>query len=83
MTAGLLPRDEPPAPKRAIGNSSAIDLAAWLLNNNIAVRSTRPYQGGTLYTLEDCPFSPAHKDIQRQLQMKRDATSIVVAGDGC
>ncbi len=60
--AGLLPKEEEPAPKRTNGTGAAIDLAAWLLDHNIAVRSTRPYQGGTLYTLEDCPFSSAHKD---------------------
>ncbi|RXE56042.1 hypothetical protein ABH15_07555 [Methanoculleus taiwanensis] len=59
--AGLLPKEEP-APKRANGTGAAIDLAAWLLDHKIAVRSTRPYQGGTLYTLEDCPFSSAHRD---------------------
>ena len=60
--AGLLPREEPPRQKKAGGNGPGIDLAAWLIDHNIAVRSTRPYQGGTLYILEDCPFSSAHKD---------------------
>ena len=56
--AGLLPREEPPQRK----NSPGIDLAAWLAEHGIAVRSTRPWQGGTLYTLAECPFSSAHKD---------------------
>ncbi len=56
--AGLLPCDEP-APKRTGG---AVDLAAWLCDHGIAVRSTKPYRGGTLYALEDCPFSSDHKD---------------------
>jgi hypothetical protein len=56
--AGLLPREEPPQRK----NGPGIDLAAWLAEHGIAVRSTRPWQGGTLFTLEDCPFSSAHKD---------------------
>ncbi len=56
--AGLLPEDEPPAPKKGAG----IDLAAWLLDHRIAVRSAKPYRGGTLYVLEDCPFSSAHRD---------------------
>ena len=57
--AGLLPREEPPQRK----NGPGIDLAAWLLDHGIAVRSTRPWQGGTLFTLEDCPFSSAHRDV--------------------
>jgi hypothetical protein len=56
--AGLLPREEPPQRK----NDPGIDLAAWLLDHGIAVRSTRPWQGGTLFTLAECPFSSAHKD---------------------
>ena len=56
--AGLLPREEPPQRK----NGPGIDLAAWLLDHGIAVRSTRPWQGGTLFTLAECPFSAAHKD---------------------
>jgi hypothetical protein len=56
--AGLLPREEPPQRK----NDPGIDLAAWLLDHGIAVRSTRPWQGGTLFTLAECPFSAAHKD---------------------
>ena len=40
--AGLLPREEPPQRK----NGPGIDLAAWLLDHGIAVRSTRPWQGG-------------------------------------
>ncbi|MCK8519070.1 hypothetical protein [Methanoculleus sp. 7T] len=58
--AGLLPRDEPSQPKRTSG--PGIDLAAWLLDHGIAVRSTRPWQGGTLFSLNECPFSSAHKD---------------------
>ncbi len=56
--AGLLPREEPPQRK----NGPGIDLAAWLLDHGIAVRSTRPWQGGTLFTLAECPFSSAHRD---------------------
>ena len=57
LLAGLFPREEPPRPRKAAG----IDLAAWLLDHGIAVRSTRPWQGGTLFTLAECPFSSAHK----------------------
>ncbi len=74
--AGLLPQDEP-APKRTNGNGFAIDLAAWLLDHNIAVRSTRPYRGGTLYVLEDCPFSSAHKDGAFAIQF---ASGAIFAG---
>ena len=71
--AGLLPREEPPERKRANGNGPGIDLAAWLLDHGIAVRSTRPYRGGTLYVLDECPFSSAHKDGAFAIQFANGA----------
>ncbi|MBP2145460.1 hypothetical protein J2129_000914 [Methanofollis sp. W23] len=56
--AGRLPTAPPPAPKRG----KPLDLGAWLREHGLGVRSTRPWQGGTLYVLEDCPFSSAHHD---------------------
>ncbi|MDD2474274.1 MAG: hypothetical protein PHR49_09850, partial [Methanoculleus sp.] len=67
--AGLLPREEPVAPRPRAG----IDLAAWLAGHGIAVRSTRPWQGGTLYTLAECPFSSAHKDGAFAIQFANGA----------
>ena len=55
--AALLPVEAPPAP-----TGGKIDLAAWLREHGLGVRSTRPWQGGTLHVLEDCPFSTAHHD---------------------
>ncbi|MCK8517391.1 hypothetical protein [Methanoculleus sp. 7T] len=65
--AGLLPRNEPP--KKA----GSIDLAAWLAEHGIAVRSTRPWQGGTLFSLNECPFSSAHKDGAFAIQFANGA----------
>ncbi len=66
--AELLPRDEP-APRRKAG----IDLASWLAEHGLAVRSTRPWQGGTLYVLAECPFSSAHKDGAFAIQFANGA----------
>jgi hypothetical protein len=55
--AALLPVEAPTPP-----TGGKIDLAAWLREHGLAVRSTRPWQGGTLYVLADCPFSTAHRD---------------------
>ncbi|WP_214083946.1 hypothetical protein [Methanoculleus sp.] len=71
--AALLPREEPHVRKRTNGNGPGIDLAAWLLDHGIAVRSTRPYQGGTLYVLDECPFSSAHKDGAFAIQFANGA----------
>mgnify|MGYP000848481350 CR=1 FL=1 len=71
--AALLPREEPPERKRTNGNGPGINLASWLLDHSIAVRSTRPYQGGTLYVLDECPFSPAHRDGAFAIQFANGA----------
>ncbi len=71
--AALLPREESSQSKKSNGNGPGIDLAAWLLDHNIAVRSTRPYQGGTLYVLDECPFSSAHKDGAFAIQFANGA----------
>jgi energy-coupling factor transporter ATP-binding protein EcfA2 len=67
--AELLPKDEP-APRRKGGS---IDLACWLAEHGIAVRSTRPWQGGTLYVLAECPFSGAHRDGAFAIQFANGA----------
>ena len=38
------------------------DLRHWLSDHGIGVRSEKPYSGGTLFILDQCPFSSAHKD---------------------
>jgi hypothetical protein len=67
--AGLLLQKEPPQSKKSPG----IDLAAWLAEHGIAVRNTRPWQGGTLFTLAECPFSSAHKDGAFAIQFANGA----------
>jgi hypothetical protein len=37
-------------------------LRRWLSDNGLGVRSEKPYSGGTLFILDQCPFSSAHKD---------------------
>ncbi len=57
--AAQLPHEEPadtPAQK-----GTAINLRSWLISHGIAIRSEKPYRDGTIYTLDQCPFSTAHK----------------------
>ncbi|MBP1929152.1 hypothetical protein J2741_001699 [Methanolinea mesophila] len=56
--ASLLPERAPPPPRKNQG----IDLAAWLYEHSMGVRAEKPYQGGTLFVLEECPFSGSHRD---------------------
>ncbi|MCX6701039.1 MAG: hypothetical protein NTV68_14165 [Methanomicrobiales archaeon] len=58
--SGFFPRTDPDVGQRA--KSGGINLGAWLSEHGIGVRSERPWQGGTLFSLRECPFSTAHKD---------------------
>ncbi|MBN1431136.1 MAG: hypothetical protein JW931_00005, partial [Methanomicrobiaceae archaeon] len=69
--ATLLPKDEPkPAAKKG---EKTIDLSHWLSEHGISVASERPWQGGTLFVLSDCPFSPAHSDGAFAIQFDNGA----------
>jgi len=50
-------RQQPTATK-----DKRFDLNHWLSDHGVGVRSEKPYSGGTLYILDQCPFSSAHKD---------------------
>lgn len=59
---------EPARPAGAVRSANGrrfgdpLDLGAWLRDYGIGVLDSRPYQGGTLYRLDSCPFSGAHSD---------------------
>ncbi|MEI7650230.1 MAG: phage/plasmid primase, P4 family, partial [Methanomicrobiales archaeon] len=63
------PGTQPPA-----GKENVIDLRKWLESHGIAVSSQKPYgNGGTLFTLDQCPFSSAHKDGAYAIQFENGA----------
>jgi hypothetical protein len=49
------------------------DLRTWLSDHGPGVRSEKPYHGGTLFVLEECPFSSAHKDGAFAIQFSNGA----------
>ena len=58
--SGIFPKTDPDVGKRV--KSGSIDLGSWLSEHGIGVRSERSWQGGVLYTLQECPFSGSHQD---------------------
>lgn len=60
--------DTPP-----LGKKHNIDLAAWLQDHGIGVAREKPYAGGTLYVLDECPFSGAHRDGAFAIQFSNGA----------
>jgi len=60
--ASRLPEEPHAITPAAKPNEGGIDLRRWLLDHGPGIRSEKPYRGGTLFVLEECPFSSAHKD---------------------
>ena len=58
--AHLLPKDEPIKQTRR-KSSSPIDLGTWLDSHGLGYEQ-KPYLDGTIFILDECPFSSAHKD---------------------
>jgi hypothetical protein len=60
--AARLPIETPAQPQPATAKDKGLDLRRWLTGHGLDVQSEKPYSGGTLFILDQCPFSPAHKD---------------------
>ncbi|MDE4908177.1 hypothetical protein L0665_06085 [Methanogenium marinum] len=72
----------PPAVEKGRRRESP-DLCYWLEKNGIAVKNEQPWQGGTLYSLAECPFSSAHKDGAFAIQFANGAIFAGCHHDSC
>ncbi len=60
--------------QRTAGKENTVNLGTWLTAHGIEVRSSKPYgNGGTLFMLDQCPFSSAHKDGAYAIQFDSGA----------
>jgi hypothetical protein len=57
-----LPTEQQAQQQPTATKDKRFDLNHWLSDHGVGVRSEKPYSGGTLYILDQCPFSSAHKD---------------------
>ncbi|WP_414675299.1 hypothetical protein [Methanospirillum sp.] len=60
----------------------ALDLAKWL-NRYGLTYTAKPYQGGTLFVLDKCPFSDAHADGAFAIQFAGGAIFTGCHNDSC
>lgn len=60
--AARLPTESAAQLQPATAKGKGFDLCTWLSDHGVGVRSEKPYSGGTLFILDQCPFSSAHKD---------------------
>ncbi len=56
-----------------ITKGKGFDLRYWLSDHGIGVRFEKPYSGGTLFVLDQCPFSSSHKDGSFAIQFNNGA----------
>jgi len=63
----------PVTPPDMKDEKSGLVLTRWLPDHGIAVASEKPYQGGILFALAECPFSSAHKDGAFAIQFPNGA----------
>ncbi|MDE4908969.1 hypothetical protein L0665_10155 [Methanogenium marinum] len=68
---GCIPRSAPAAEQGR--RRGSFDLRYWLETNKIAVKNERLWQGGTLFSLAECPFSSAHTDGAFAIQFSNGA----------
>jgi len=57
-----LPTEQQAQEQPTAAKDKRFDLNHWLSDHGVGVRSEKPYSGGTLFILDQCPFSSAHKD---------------------
>jgi len=60
--AARLPTEQHAQEPPATAKDKRFSLSHWLSDHGVGVRSEKPYSGGTLFILDQCPFSSAHKD---------------------
>ena len=70
--AGMLPREQPKIQIRDLKGGEKIDLGSWLSSHGIS-HEQKPYAGGSLFLLDECPFSSAHKDGAYAIQFQNGA----------
>jgi hypothetical protein len=71
--AARLPTEQHAQTQPAPVKGKIFDLRHWLSDHGVGVRSEKPYSGGTLFILDQCPFSSAHKDGAFAIQFGNDA----------
>ncbi|MCX6692953.1 MAG: hypothetical protein NT074_00105 [Methanomicrobiales archaeon] len=73
--ANCVPSNAPPIVPEQKSNTFEfrIDLREWLTRYGIGFSGEKPHQGGTIYPLDECPFSMAHKDGAYAIQFGNGA----------
>jgi len=73
----------PPAQKSTPSRGQKIDLRSWLTSHGIGIAGEKPYRDGTLFVLDECPFSCEHRDGAFAIQFGSGAIYAGCHHDSC
>jgi hypothetical protein len=81
--AAMLP-EMPGAESNPVGSYKPFDLEAWMTDHGLSTRRTKPWQGGTVYELSECPFNSGHNNGEaRIIQFSTGALSFGCFHNAC
>ena len=78
--AAQLPHD--PTPTRSRSGAS-IDLRDFIARHNLRVSKEKPWNGGTVFELETCPFNPEHVRSSALIQFATGAVDFSCHHNSC
>ena len=81
--AAILPKEEPTSYRYGQRSDDDFDPVAYAEEHGLKVSKAKPWNGGTLVELEECPFNPDHKKTARIVQLKNGALNFGCFHDGC
>jgi hypothetical protein len=74
----------PPPPTKSKANvRPGFDLEQWIAEHGITVTKSKPWNGGTVYELEKCPWDPNHVRTARIIRLPSGALSAGCFHDSC
>jgi len=73
----------PPAQKGPVPRGQKIELRSWLTDHGIGISREKPYRDGTLFVLDECPFSTEHRDGAFAIQFGNGAIHAGCHHDSC
>jgi len=73
----------PPAQKSTLPRGQKIELRSWLTSHGIGIAGEKPYMDGTLFVLDECPFSAEHRDGAFAIQFGNGAIHAGCHHDSC
>lgn len=77
----ILPKEQEPD---KTNSSSGFDVEAWLKKYDISVAKKKPWNGGTILSLDSCPFDSNHRDPDSSvIIMKSGAIAFHCFHDSC